>query len=372
MLENGRKLDKMNLEQIKDVQRRQKDWSLPFTISRRGIYKGLLYVNGNIPIVVENIATVLDSSTDIPIHNEEGLEIGYLCFTKGKIVDNLDALSELHFCCYLIEVTDDSSFSVEYTFRSNYAVIYYNHLPEYLTYYRNSAPLWGFYHHNYPSISINSTITKTYPFLQATREQKFSEGFYFESSVRGIKQSLAFERFLKYYHLLELNFDYDVIKRIKDLNISTDSNQIGVLLNAYERNDIDRLVYLFETYCLNVLPIVDKLNSINPFLAKATHIFYKFGKKDSNPLKDETVFATIVGLPDGFSEANCRTHIGHVRDAATHRSFIGKLCMYWIYRIRCSIAHNKVGEYLMPHTDEDIVVNFAEPLLLELLKQIFR
>jgi hypothetical protein len=362
----------MNLTQIKDIQKRHREWSLPFPISRRGTYKGFLYVNGNIPILVENIATVLDSSTDIAIRNEAGLEIGYLCFTKGKIVDNLNALSELHFCCYLIEVPDEFSFSAPYTLQSNYAVIYYDHLPEYLTDYKNSAPLWGFYHHNYSSISINSTITKSFPFLQATREQKFSEGFYFESSVRGIKQSLAFERFLKYYHLLELNFDYDVIKRIKGLNISTDSNQIGALLNAYEKNDIDRLVYLYDTYCLNVSPIIDRLNAINPYLAKATQIFYKFGKKDSNPLKDETVFVTINGLPGGFSEVNCRNHIGHVRDAATHRSFIGKLSMYWIYRIRCSIAHNKVGEYLMPHTDEDIVVNFAEPLLIELLKQIFR
>ncbi|WP_217361105.1 hypothetical protein [Dolichospermum sp. UHCC 0406] len=44
---------------------------------------------------------------------------------------------------------------------------------------------------------------------------------------------------------------------------------------------------------------------------------------------------------------------------------------YCIYRVRCCTAHNRIGEYVMSNDDEGFVVEFAEPLLREVLCQIF-
>ena len=55
-----------------------------------------------------------------------------------------------------------------------------------------------------------------------------------------------------------------------------------------------------------------------------------------------------------------------------YNNLIPKVCSYWIYRIRSSIAHNKFGEYIMDNDDEDFIVNFAEPLLKEMVLQSFK
>lgn len=55
-----------------------------------------------------------------------------------------------------------------------------------------------------------------------------------------------------------------------------------------------------------------------------------------------------------------------------HKSFILAIATYWIYRIRCSIAHHKIGEYMMGYDDEEFVVEFAEPLLKEIILESFK
>lgn len=41
------------------------------------------------------------------------------------------------------------------------------------------------------------------------------------------------------------------------------------------------------------------------------------------------------------------------------------------YNVRCCTAHNRIGEYVISNDDEGFVVEFAEPLLREVLCQIF-
>lgn len=334
--------------------------------------KGYLYINNVIPLPVENTASLHNRSSDLPIHNDAGVEIGYLCFTKNKTVTNIFSLSEYHFISYLSEIPDETHLSLEYTLKYDYAIIYNTYIDEYLTHYYQSAPLWGYFNHRFPNISITSGTIIAHTQLQAIKQSKFCEDFYFEASVRGIVQSLAFERFLKYYHLLELNFDYDVIKRMKKLSIATDAIMIGTLLNEYKKNDLDRLEYLFNSYCVDLTKIVTRLNSIKNFMPLAENIFFEYGK-DKNPLEDKGKFQAVATSADGFTLARCRAvKVPNVNSPHAHNKFICKLTMYWIYRIRCSIAHNKVGEYLMTHKDERFVAEFGEPLLLEVLKQTFK
>lgn len=346
--------------------------NLPFRISKRRMVMGYLSINGYVVIQVENCASLLDRTSDIPIH-EGATEIGYLCFTKGKIVDNPNTLTELHFSCYLNEIPSEAELSTSFKLSNDYVVIYIAYVKTYVNSYLASAPLWGYFNHQYAGLNINPPLTKAFIQLTVSAFPKFTESHYYEASVRGIKQNLAFERFLKYYHLLELNFDYDVIRRIKALNVPADSKEIGSILNEYRREDLERLRYLFSTYCTDVSSIVARLNEIQNHLPIADDIFYEFGKKDGNPLKDKLQMHILAGHADGFVLKRCMAvKVPSVSNVDNHKSFIGSLCTYWIYRIRCSIAHNKVGEYLMSHADEKFVVEFGEPLLLEFLQQVFR
>lgn len=44
---------------------------------------------------------------------------------------------------------------------------------------------------------------------------------------------------------------------------------------------------------------------------------------------------------------------------------------YLIYRVRCSIAHSRIGEHILTQSDEEFVANVAEPLLKSLLIEIY-
>ena len=364
----------MNFDDIKTLQSRQTDLDVPFIITKRRQIRNYYSVNDFIAIPVENTASFFNRDVDLPLKKNDGTEIGYLFFTKHEIVQNIFSLSEPKYVCLLNDILDSKIFEnkIIYTFQSDYVIIYRDYIVEYLDHYMTSAPLWGFFNHKYPSLVINPPLKKVLTEIQVGSFTKFSKEYYFEASVRGIKNSLAFERFLKYYHLLELNFDFDVIDRIKNLDIIADSKSISKLLNEYEKPDIERLKYLFTTYCTNTNAIIDKMNAVSGFLGTAKEIFYDFGK-DSNPLKEFSKFNAVVIKADGFSLTNCKTaKINNANNADEHKKFIGNLCTYWIYRVRNSIAHNKVGEYIMSYKDERFLVEFAEPLLLEFLKQMFK
>ena len=54
-----------------------------------------------------------------------------------------------------------------------------------------------------------------------------------------------------------------------------------------------------------------------------------------------------------------------------NRMLIINIATYWIYRVRSSIAHSRIGEYVMSTSDEEFVVEIAEPLLRSVLVQVF-
>jgi len=364
----------MNYQDILQTQSEQRLLQLPFTISRRRETKGYISINDLVAIPVENVASFFDRAVDLPLHKKDTTEIGYLYFTKGIEVTNLNTLSEAKFICYLIDIPDRSIIvnSLSHSFSTDYVIIYRQFLEEYLKDCSSSAPIWGHFNHKYPTLTIPPPKKKNITELIVDSYPKFSKDHFFESSVRGIRHTLAFERYLKYYHLLELNFDFDVIERIRSLDPSTDSKSISMLLHEYKKEDIERLKYLFITYCTDIPSIVDKLNSIGSYLPTAKEIFYDFAK-ESNPLKDYNALTSVIGKAGGFTMANCKTaKINQANEVENYNKFICSLSAFWIYRVRNSIAHKKIGEFIMTYNEEDFVLNFAEPLLITILKQVFK
>jgi hypothetical protein len=165
-------------------------------------------------------------------------------------------------------------------------------------------------------------------------------------------------------------------------------------VKKYQENEIKRLEDVLNK-CTDWQKIRMFLNNIFNFREQAKKIFYTFGK-DSNPLKDETNFDNIVDFSN--ADETCKltnkdkqkpldtlmgstnkgfTNLQKIQEATLQRDkayqeFTLKLTAYWIYRIRSSVAHHKIGEYLMTNDDEVFMLDFAEPLLDELIKQCFK
>lgn len=354
----------MILSEIKSI---QGDPILPFPIRQRSKRWQKLIVNHWLAIKLEFVSSHYDKSADISIFDPAGNEIGFLCFTAHLGSVEMNMLTEQKYIAYLNEI-DFNSFPGNHTFEYDYLIIHDSFYQSFKNSFENTSIIWG----GFKTVGGSSAASSNY--ISAVQSQRIDiidhlnapDNLSLETFLKALRQPFGFERFLKYYHVLELNFDNKLVQEIKLLNISTDAQKIGVLLNDYTRNDLDRLNYILNSAINDYRKIEIILNKISSYMANAETIFYTFGKL-SNPIREHHKLITIIGS-GGFTEGNCRAvGLGN----PDYNNFLCKVASYWIYRIRCSIAHNKIGEYLMVDSDEEFVVEFGEPLLKEILKQYY-
>lgn len=339
-------------------------------------HDGICTLNGMIPIPVEAVSFAYKVDEDIEIYDEHNNFLGFLCICKVITTENL---TEARYIAYINEVNIERfQLGFPYTFTKSYLVLNVAKYDDYINKYMTSAPIWGgFFHANTQSI-----LHPAYQFqpsqLIARPEIILPTRFHQESSIRSVVQPYAFERFLKLYHLLELVFDYNLVQEIKNLN--DDLQGIGELLNQYSSNkEIDRLKKLLKTKYeqgkVNVDKIADCLNRINSinYIAKGIKIFFDYGK-DGNPYpKNNRISFTDLMAIGGFKRNNTKEN-NHLCKGITQDNYddlVIDFSAYCIYRVRCCTAHNRIGEYVMSNDDEEFVVEFAEPLLREILCQIF-
>lgn len=180
------------------------------------------------------------------------------------------------------------------------------------------------------------------------------------------------ERFLHLYHYLELDYDYEIVSQIKLL----DENDPRGLWEALKSQQVDteRLFHVLKNYS-DISRLEKLIEKMQPYKLSAIRIFYDYGK-DSNPIKSEDAFNLQFLSPPSISQSSLdslkKKH--NLSDdfagkATTYESKLKKLVCYWIYRFRCSIAHNKLGEYYLNRTDDmDFLSEFGEPLLCEMVR----
>jgi len=157
-----------------------------------------------------------------------------------------------------------------------------------------------------------------------------------------------FDRFLKHYHQLELLVDWYIVQRMTRL--PPNLNGLNKLMSSYAATDLEKIKSLLNEFCENHQDIKLALDAVSHHWDVATEVFQDFGK-DKNPYKEISQWAAV--------KVNGVT-IGQATTVAA----------YWLFRVRCSIAHHRAGEYLMKESDQDFVVEFAEPLLLEVIRQV--
>ncbi len=354
------------------------DTDLPYDITHFSEHDGICTLNGMIPISVDAVSFSYESDEDIEIYDERDNFLGVLCICKSITDINIVSLTEARYIAYIHEV-DKNTFKqgLPYKFTKNYLVIDVCEYDDYKNKYMDSAPIWGgFFHSN-----AESSLPEAYRFqpskLIARPRIILPTDYHKESCIRSVVQPYAFERFLKLYHLLELIFDWNLVQEIKTLN--DDLQGIARLLNEYSgNNELERLKVLLKRKCddnKKLDKIADCLNKINSpdYLDKGMKIFFDYSKS-GNPYKisNITPFSDLMSQ-GGFKRTNTKENNPNIKGIAnnTYDNLVIELSAYFIYRVRCCIAHNRIGEYVMSNDDEGFVVEFAEPLLREVLCQIF-
>ncbi len=300
-----------------------------------------------------------------------GVIIGDLFYLKDLSLE-ISSMSVFQFYAFLNECTIQDLQLQNYTFKSNYLVVHKDYIDDFHLKYSSTSSVWGGF-----KISENQSVINYYkkaiPVITIPDELRELDHYAQDSVYRALDQKHSFERFLKLYHLLELEFDYSLIKKIQSLNITTDSNLIGSLLNEYKRTENDRLFDLISNKCLDTNSLSDKLNKIKPFRALGEEIFIRFGKEKTNNLylNDLIKYNSLLSDVDAFANPNSVKTITNIQ-LNDYNKFIHTVTAYWIYRIRCSIAHFKIGEYILTRDKEDFIVEFAEPLIKEVLIQFYK
>lgn len=233
---------------INEINSLNKTGNTPVTVSNIQEIDELISVNNLVPIKILKVNQSYNQENVIDLRFDDYLQ-GYLIFPKSKERIIIAEMTEFEFIAFLNEANLDEYNLDEYKFKYNYVLLKESFYFTYKEHYLKTSPLWGGFSHNLEYTEPSSILLNNVLEINTNYKLKDFDRYEYENAIRAIEQPYAFERFLKLYHLLELQFDYHLIKRIKSLNIPENSNRIGILLNDYSRNEQDRLHDLISFYC---------------------------------------------------------------------------------------------------------------------------
>lgn len=303
---------------------------------------GLLVINDLVALRVRCDVS-MSRSIDMDLLAEDQSILGTLVFTSRGGSRQQNNKSDYVLTAYLTEqayLDFDLSRDLEY----DYLVLNKADLDLYFGEYAETSAIWGGFAH------IKDDGARV---LRSIKEIEAKSGMRLPLSPsktlcqRAVSSAHPFERFLKHYHQLELLCDWYVARQIARL--PSDLNGFGKIISSYNAGDFSRVRDLVATFCTDTASVRNQVNQVSPFQKTAQAMFQDFGKQ-GNPLKDGITWSNgIPAVPDAV---------------------LLSLAAYWVFRVRCSIAHHRVGEYLIDDGDEDFVVEFAEPLLLEIIRQV--
>lgn len=303
---------------------------------------------------------------DVPI-KKSGEVIGYLCLLRG-LEGEVAALTDAQ-----KEAFNKDSFGVQvvgdcYFFKSDYVVIHNERLGEYNE-VKFSSAFWGQYLHEADAPHESPARFNGEEVIQVNSGCSFPTHRHAESLYKYASYGRPTDRFLFLYHFLELDFDREVVLRIKSLE-DEDLNGVGrIIKDLGGGEELSRLAHVIREMPID--EIQDHAGALKDHVSVCGKIFYEYGK-DSNPVKQYEDFISYFVDTTAVRESifkeisagkNPKKKVS-VDLAKNFKESMRKCSAYWIYRVRCCVAHNKLGEYhLMSAEDMDFLECFAIPLL---------
>jgi len=354
-------------EQIDSMRLSGESISPELSIASLSLEEGEICINGLIPLRLAGCSHSISTADDIPVEDSSGVTLGALCKRAGTSVDP-SAFTLSQYAAYLLD-TKSSGTAGLYRFEYDYVVLRKEHLKMYLEKMKHSAPIWGAFVHADRQAALPQSAAVAVTCIVAVPTICLPTPTHERLAMRSVVSATPSERFLQLYHQLELLFDWVIVQEIKQL--SDDLEGVGKVFSSYGSGDQQRLVSLLQGYLVSIDSLVNEHASLASYQSQAHTIFQDYSK-EGNPLKEglwnEWIKCITSGKPSEVNVKKFKALKAH--DAATHRNLIVKLTAYFIYRVRCSVAHSKIGEYVLRDTDEEFVVRFAEPLIRAVLKEL--
>ncbi|WP_156818401.1 hypothetical protein [Cyanobium gracile] len=315
---------------------------------------GLLVIKDKVPFRVFRDCSY-DECSNLDICDSSGSVIGMLLGTRSLGPVNVRALTEWQLAAYLLE-REYVEFDQPIPFAFDYVVIDSSRVNDYQRKMKDSSEIWGSYSH--VNTNSRSSAIRQCQSITAIQGMRLPTPFHKVALERAVQASHPFERYLKYYHELELLFDWIVVKKIQALQ--NDLQGAAKLISSYQSGDLPRLKDLILTYCNDAPKVHSLLANILDYRITGAKIFQDYGK-EGNPLKDSwSDMCTDLGK--GYF-LNPPTK-GMPKNQDKYDKIILESAAYWIFRIRCCIAHHRIGEYLLSQNDDEFVIEFGERLLL--------
>ncbi|MGK7246069.1 hypothetical protein ACSPAH_12445 [Buttiauxella agrestis] len=335
------------------------------------------YVLVPVKAIEKSISVV--SADDIEIFTPNGNAIGFLCPVAYPENEHVIArLNELRLFAFFAESLDSSQQSDVHSFVNHYVAIEASEFNYYKT-VMSTSEYWGGYTHK----DLNPSNSRVIGEIIIHEGIKIPSINHEESIVLAVHSASSFERFLKYYHQIELLFDSLFISRLKNIN-SADLKDYAAIIKEFnhgKKSELDTFRYILKNYLGDYTTIINKMKLVQNHINIANDMFFMLGK-ETNPLKNSDEWTVLIDLLSSDSLDPISSFTGRQVSGSTVKlinknnqslfnDFIVNLCSYWIYRIRCCIAHNKIGEYIFSYNDESFVSDFGEHLLLEIIKDVF-
>lgn len=327
---------------------------------------GHICINDLIALPVTAVDCSHNRNNDLEIQFDSGTDSGTLCYCKsqGHAEDPYSMMSEWRRVAFLTEARK-IDWGTDYHFGQDFLVLPKDRLTEYKINYLATAPIWGGFFHNHSSSEPSVFRSKTK--IKVRGGLRIPTQFHTRLLHYSVRSAHPYDRFLRQYHQLELLFDWIFVKKIQQLN--DDLEGVAKLMSEYSSGDLPRLKVILIKFLSNANCVRDRLLIPPPYIATAKEIF-DINNKDGNPLKDKWD-RFLQWHTQGMTEESAKNSTIKILGDKSFSDFVITIAAYWIYRVRCSIAHNRIGEYIMKESDEEFVVNFMEPLLLEVLCQVF-
>lgn len=346
---------------------------------KKMIFKDIEYiaVDGYVFIEVKEIDEIIKDHQSIDI-KFNGVVIGELIIADStKEPLNLSDLtsSEIIYC--IVRVISGEELN-HIKFDTHYVLINDKYFTKYIIDFYLTSSFWGKYSHTSRNHIFQPDITE----INLPNEIiNFPTEYHRETAINNLFSISPFDKFLKSYHQLELLFNLIIVKNIQNIDVSN-LFEINNIYKDLKKSEIDSIIYIIDNYLDSdekYLKIMAKGFLSNENLCEE---FLQKYSKDSNTLSDPVRWNKFVefirrsdldachSFEDFFAAA---TSVGFCKKEDEFLKSIRKINAYWIYRIRCSIAHNKLGEFIFESKKDhyEFIYYYGEPLLKQTIACIF-
>jgi len=327
--------------------------------------RGFLVVSGRVAVPVDGVAWSLDRSSDLPILDELGAPLGVLCLVAGRSARRLQELTRYQYTALLADAPSADSLYGPVLFSRDYAIIEEPELERYLDQYSAGSPIWGGFSHGTSPAARAGPVTEI-----RARKDVIAPTSHHQGSFRRLTRATdPREQFLRTYHTLELLFDYITYRQL--VKGGDDLVNFGKIMSTYQRAELARLKGILREFCSDFDAIAATITKLESFLMAGKEMFQLHGK-DGNPLADELKWDAFRILIEAGPLARAGvTATILAKNDETFDTLIANLAAYQIYRMRSSIAHSRIGEYLLTDADDAMIAGFGLPLLQEVAGQVF-